>query len=94
MWRFHGDPITGYEQVSVRRKPRGFVRHSTSIQKVFRSVSRFEATLDWERIDGWEAVGFNGYVSPRVYRTKHAAAEALVTDRRFWASKEEIAHYV
>lgn len=93
MWRYHPDPNTGYLLVSVRRKPRGWVRHTKDLQRVTKVVSHYEASTDWVLIEGWQPVGFNGYVG-RVFDTRRAAAEYLVTCRKFWASKEEIATYV
>lgn len=82
MIRYHKRPEGGL-YVSTRRRLRGYVIRVTQIVKVYRG-SRYDASVDWEQVEGWKAVGLHGFTNRVIYRTKYEVVEALVTNHNFW----------
>lgn len=80
MIRYHLQNDGSY-LVSTRRRPRGHI--FKDVEYLEHTVTgRNYAAYTVERVEGWRPVGLNG-VQGRVFYTKRAAAESLVSEGRF-----------
>lgn len=87
MIRFHEEGRSNGTRfrVSARRVPRGRIYWDKQAREIRENGVGF-ASVTWQLVEGWRALGFNGFRSKTLYGTKLEAAVAICTDHRYEAT--------